>query len=172
MLNRFSGAFKPAMLVTLIAGAATLLAQNAAFAQRQRDFHGRDLRRFSLDERRLWLSGGWIHEFHNGRYGWWWVVDGVWYFYPQPIYPYPTYVAEPEAVVNAPPQGAYPPPQGYGPPPQSGYGPPPPTGAPQAVTWYYCDNPQGYYPYVQNCGSGWRQVPSAPPGYQLPPPPQ
>ena len=24
--------------------------------------------------------------------------------------------------------------------------------------WYYCDNPQGYYPYVQQCPGGWRTV--------------
>jgi hypothetical protein len=26
---------------------------------------------------------------HDGRYGWWWDVDGAWYFYEEPIYPYP-----------------------------------------------------------------------------------
>lgn len=30
--------------------------------------------------------------------------------------------------------------------------------------WYYCQNPKGYYPYVQRCPSGWMKVvPSAPP---------
>jgi hypothetical protein len=31
--------------------------------------------------------------------------------------------------------------------------------------WYYCQNPQGYYPYVSRCASGWMQVvpPDAPP---------
>jgi hypothetical protein len=30
--------------------------------------------------------------------------------------------------------------------------------------WYYCPQPSGYYPYVQNCPRGWQQVvPSAPP---------
>ena len=24
--------------------------------------------------------------------------------------------------------------------------------------WYYCDNPEGYYPYVQQCPGGWRTV--------------
>jgi hypothetical protein len=28
--------------------------------------------------------------------------------------------------------------------------------------WYYCDNPQGYYPYVQQCPGGWRTVPQSP----------
>jgi hypothetical protein len=28
--------------------------------------------------------------------------------------------------------------------------------------WYYCENPQGYYPYVQQCPDGWRTVPQSP----------
>ena len=28
--------------------------------------------------------------------------------------------------------------------------------------WYYCDNPAGYYPYVQQCPGGWRTVPPSP----------
>ncbi|MGA9478339.1 MAG: hypothetical protein WBV21_11195, partial [Desulfobacterales bacterium] len=24
--------------------------------------------------------------------------------------------------------------------------------------WYYCQNPQGYYPYVKNCPEGWMKV--------------
>ena len=34
---------------------------------------------------------------------------------------------------------------------------------PPAQVWYHCDNPQGYYPYVQTCSSGWHQVPATPP---------
>ncbi len=30
-------------------------------------------------------------------------------------------------------------------------------------SWYYCDNPAGYYPYVQSCANPWRQVPATPP---------
>jgi hypothetical protein len=29
--------------------------------------------------------------------------------------------------------------------------------------WYYCSNPQGYYPYVSNCPLGWQQQPAQPP---------
>jgi hypothetical protein len=29
--------------------------------------------------------------------------------------------------------------------------------------WYYCQNPQGYYPYVQQCPGGWMQVVPTPP---------
>jgi hypothetical protein len=36
--------------------------------------------------------------------------------------------------------------------------PPPP---PQY--WYYCDAAQAYYPYVQACPGGWRQVSPTPP---------
>jgi hypothetical protein len=28
--------------------------------------------------------------------------------------------------------------------------------------WYYCSNPQGYYPYLRDCPSGWQQVPATP----------
>lgn len=32
--------------------------------------------------------------------------------------------------------------------------------------WYYCQNPQGYYPYIQQCPKGWMKVvpPATPPG--------
>lgn len=49
---------------------------------------------------------------------------------------------------------------------------PPPTvyierGNPQSVAqpyyWYYCANPEGYYPYVQRCPGGWQQVAPHPP---------
>ena len=29
--------------------------------------------------------------------------------------------------------------------------------------WYFCRNPQGYYPYVKQCLSGWLQVVPQPP---------
>jgi len=32
--------------------------------------------------------------------------------------------------------------------------------APQAsASWYYCADPQGYYPYVEQCPGGWQAVP-------------
>lgn len=42
----------------------------------------------SFDSRR-WQSGGWRHESHNGRFGWWWVIGPNWYFSNRPVYPYP-----------------------------------------------------------------------------------
>ncbi len=40
-----------------------------------------------------------------------------------------------------------------------------PQSAPQAQAyWYYCNAPQGYYPYVKECPAGWQQVvPTLPP---------
>lgn len=91
--------------------------------------------------RLAWEGGRWRHEMHNGRYGWWWDVGGVWYFYPQPMDGPPTYVSDVEVMDDAyadapdgpdgpPPVGAAypPPPVGYAPPP-----PPPPDPAASAV---------------------------------------
>ncbi len=122
------------------------------------DFRGRDFHHFSVDEQRVWAGGGWHHDWHDGRFGWWWYTDGGWYFYDQPVYPMPLvvsddYVPDPDAGGDAPPEedpGYYPqpgPPQGMAPP----------------QYWYYCDNPAGYYPYVQSCPTQFRPVPATPP---------
>jgi len=29
--------------------------------------------------------------------------------------------------------------------------------------WYYCSNPDGYYPYVKQCPGGWQRVAPQPP---------
>jgi hypothetical protein len=64
--------------------------------------------------------------------------------------------------------GPYWPPYAYPPvvvaPPAAVYvEPSPPTSVPPQHYWYYCDNPQGYYPYVQQCPGGWRPVTPTPP---------
>jgi hypothetical protein len=42
-----------------------------------------------------------------------------------------------------------------------------PPAAPSAPTgdgsWYYCRDPQGYYPYVRTCNGNWEPVPAQPP---------
>lgn len=35
--------------------------------------------------------------------------------------------------------------------------------APPGGYWYYCRDPQGYYPQVQQCPTPWQQVPPQPP---------
>lgn len=37
---------------------------------------------------------------------------------------------------------------------------------PQTSYWYWCDNPQGYYPYIKNCPGGWKKVEPGPPPEQ------
>lgn len=79
-----------------------------------------------------------------------WVGPGYWGPGPWwgPPYPYP-YPAPPVIIQQAPV-----------------YVDPQPVAPPQApVYWYYCQNPQGYYPYVKQCPGGWMQVvpPSTPP---------
>jgi hypothetical protein len=106
------------------------------------DFHGRDFHHFTPYERQVWSDGHWEHGWHDNRFAWWWTAGGGWYFYQAPVYPYPTYVP-PAIVVQQPP--------------------PAPTGLPPSEFWYYCDNPQGYYPYIAACNGPWQEVPALPP---------
>lgn len=77
--------------------------------------------------RLAWEGGRWRHEMHNGRYGWWWDVGGVWYFYPQPMEGPPTYVSDHEVVDDyAGPDGGPPVGAGYAPPVAYAPAPPPP----------------------------------------------
>ncbi|NTX19022.1 hypothetical protein [Burkholderia cepacia] len=107
----------------------------------RRDFHGRDFRHFEPRERARWQRGRWVQDWHGGRYAWWWIVDGYWYIYPEPMYPYPTYIP-PAIVVQRPP--------------------PTPARLPPARAWYYCNDPRGYYPYVASCNGVWTAVPATP----------
>jgi hypothetical protein len=104
----------------------------------RRDFHDRggwhdhDIHRFNNYDFGLWRQGRWFRGPHDGRRGWWWIVGGSWYFYPQPVYPYP---------------------DPYRPPVVAGPVPPGPV-------YYYCRGPAGYYPYVPSCPSAWQVVPA------------
>ncbi len=40
--------------------------------------------------------------------------------------------------------------------------PPAPLGPPPTQYWYYCNKPQGYYPYVTTCSGAWRKVEPTP----------
>jgi hypothetical protein len=37
------------------------------------------------------------------------------------------------------------------------------TVAPENYYWYHCDKPEGYYPYIKECPSGWQKVSPTPP---------
>ncbi len=118
--------------------------------------HG-DIRYFHDRDFYAWHGGYWNHAWYGGRFGWWWVVSGVWFFYPVPVYPYPDpYV------------------------PSDFAAPPPPEDTPPPATtqfWYFCPASNAYYPYVPACPTGWQQVPAnanpqpQPPQPSQPPPP-
>lgn len=62
----------------------------------------------------------------------------------------PFWIPDAAPVVVPPPVVVTPAPSVVGPPAA------PPT------FWYYCDHPQGYYPYVPQCPRGWRAVSPTP----------
>ena len=132
------------LLVVLIA-MATTAGPSAADERGHRRGHERepheawrgDIHRFHEHDLGRWRAGRWYQGHHFGRSGWWWIVGGVWYYYPAPVYPYPNPYQPP--LVAAPPA------------------------PPAAQYWYWCPNPAGYYPYVARCGTNWRRVPANPP---------
>ncbi len=73
--------------------------ERATLQTRAHDFHTRDVAAFSPAERARWSHGAWSDGWHYGRHGWWWQVDGVWYPYAAPIYPFPEEV-DPPAVYD------------------------------------------------------------------------
>jgi hypothetical protein len=101
-----------------------------------------DIHRFHEYDLGLWRGGRWFHGRHDGRFGWWWIAGGFWYFYPSPVYPYPDPYVPPGAAAPLP-------------------------GVPQQY-WYYCANPAGYYPYVGRCATVWQAVPSNSPPMTAP----
>jgi hypothetical protein len=71
--------------------------------------------------------------------GWW----GPGWWGPYPYYPYYPYYYSPPPVIVEQPQEMYVQP------------------APSAEAtryWYYCKDPQGYYPTVKKCPDGWLKV--------------
>lgn len=125
--------------------ASSVLAGPAAADERGRGHESRrhetwrgDIHRFHEHDYERWRGGHWYHGPHSGRKGWWWVVGGVWYFYPAPVYPYPDPYLPPAVIA-------------------------PPAPAVAQQYWYYCPKPAGYYPYVPRCTTAWQAVPANPP---------
>ncbi len=58
----------------------------------------RDVHTFNQQERAVWQRGRWHHERRFGRDGWWWEVNGAWYWYPQAMQGPPLYVSDVEMV--------------------------------------------------------------------------
>ena len=108
-----------------------------AHVVRAHRYHSGAFRHLTVVQRDHWRRGHWWHGRHHGRFGWWWNTGGIWYWYPEPVYPYPTYISTAAAYDYAP--------EGY-----------------SEDSWYYCSDPEGYYPYVRNCNAEWRPVPISP----------
>lgn len=129
--------------ITLAMITALSIVSSTAFADPpHRHWHGHKHRFHHYDYPRWhdgpWYQGHWYHGDHRGRFGWWWVTAGAWYFYPAPIYPYPDPYAPPTVMIDPEP-------------------------APQREPiWYYCESSRTYYPYVSVCPEGWRAVPAQP----------
>jgi hypothetical protein len=58
----------------------------------------REIVAFSPREREIWHRGRWHHEMRFGRYGYWYEVNGAWYFYDQPFDGPPAFVSDVEFV--------------------------------------------------------------------------
>lgn len=88
----------------------------------------------------------------RGRFGFY--VGGPMYpYYYDPFYRYydPFFYAPPQTIITVP---ATPPTYIQQSPPVANQNP--------GGYWYYCDNPEGYYPYVKECLNTWQQVEPTP----------
>lgn len=111
------------------------------------NFRGQNIDSLGVSYRNVWNHGHWHHGRYHGEYGWWWFVAGYWYWYQEPIFPYPDYISEevePDTDDEEPADAT------------------PPAGL-QGDVYYYCGDPSGYFPYVATCNLPWETVPAAPP---------
>jgi hypothetical protein len=74
-----------------------------ALGERGYSFRGaggvrREIVAFSPRERQIWVGGRWHHERRFGRLGYWYEVNGSWYFYDRPFDGPPAFVSEVEFV--------------------------------------------------------------------------
>lgn len=76
------------------------------------DFRGaqnrRDVNTFNARERFAWDHGVWRHERRFGRDGWWWDVEGAWYWYDKPTDGPPAIVSDIRFVADSGPIGSAP----------------------------------------------------------------
>lgn len=110
-----------------------------------------------------WKGGGWRYQrpgvstrvfIGPGYWGpWWGWPRPYWSGYPYPYpYAYPSY-AYPPVIYQPQPQVYVQPSPAYADP-----------APPQTYYWYYCNDAQAYYPYVQQCPTAWVKVLPKPPG--------
>jgi hypothetical protein len=93
-----------------------------------------------------WANGGHFRGGgHGGGHGHWhgnigFFVGAPLFWYPSPYYYYPPAVVTVPAAPTVYIEQA------------------PPSAPPAQQYWYYCGNPQGYYPNVKECPGGWQKV--------------
>ena len=95
-----------------------------------------------------WADRGYRHGYYHGGYTQFGVMIGPGWgppYYP-PAYYYPPYAP---IVVERAPQVYI---EQYVPPPA------PVPQSSQVSYWYYCNASKAYYPYVNECPSGWQKV--------------
>ncbi len=82
----------------------------------------------------------------------WW---GSPFYHPNPYWyaPPPVYYSSPPVVYSSPPA-----PTVYVEQTPAASAPAPQAAAPAANFWYFCRDPEGYYPYVKECKSQWEPV--------------
>ncbi|MEO8409995.1 MAG: hypothetical protein ABI478_05445 [Propionivibrio sp.] len=92
------------------------------------------------------------HRPHRSHSSFGFFVGPTWgpWFYPPPFY----YEPSPPIIIERAPPPVY-----------IEQAPPPPTARRTDATsyWYYCGASNAYYPYVQECPSGWQRVSPRPP---------
>lgn len=113
----------------------------------------------SITSTSIWAGRGYGYDggHYGGGYGGGYGYGGrsTYSFYLNaPIYPYypNRYPYYPPTVITIPVT-----------PPVYIQQPPPPQQQFPAGYWYYCNNPEGYYPYIKECPLGWQQVNPIPP---------
>lgn len=128
----------PGKFLIATAAAVAVLSSSPAWAQRHHYDHGGH-------------GGGW-------GLGWGLLLGSAIVLsatHPPPVYQAPPVYLAPPAYY---PEPAYIAPYVYSPPAVAA------PAAPAQAWWYHCSNPEGYYPYVTTCPSGWTRVSPVPPG--------
>ncbi len=100
-------------------------------------------------------GGGHFHHHHHGAHVGVVIGGPLWwpgYYSPYYVDPYPTIVtvpSQPTVYIEQSQDNNY------------------SSSTAQANYWYHCSSPEGYYPYIKQCGTSWQRVSPSPP-----PPPQ
>ena len=136
---------KPMYLVFAL---VVILASNSVWARSGGHVGGHSHGHSHLSIGLGYYGPGFYGGYGYGGYGFGGYGFGYPYYYP-PMYTYPQTVIVP----TTPPVYI-----------QQQQAQPAQPAQPQTNYWYYCQEADGYYPYVKTCPGGWMQVAPQPPG--------